>query len=177
MVLSASRSVESFGLYTPFRGFDREAGAVGTLFVDAVMTGDATGGTATLIITMKRTEFGFHPIWVPTRVSTRDNLAAPEAVDFAFRAIGNERLDGDLREGKLPLAVAGGLNLATYSELGVAIEPQNPTANSVLQALWSSNVDTKVYHLHAYGILYDGEALARGKRLGKAPEQLLGGVR
>lgn len=177
MSVSVGQTVGNFGLYVPFRGFDREAGPVGTLFVDVSATGDGSGGTVTLGITMKRLEFGFHPIWVPTRVSSLDGLASPEAVEFMFRSSGNERLNGDLREPALGVAVAGGNNLAAFNQLGVAVEPTNETAATVLQCLWSTNTNAVVYHLHAFGVLYDAEALARGKRSGKAPDVLLGGVR
>lgn len=177
MSVSISPPVDENALFVPFRGFDREAGAVGTLYFDAQAAGDGSGGTVTINVQMKKLEFGFHPLWIPTRVSTQDDLATAEVVAFAFRSSGMERLSGDLREASLALAVANSLNVAAFRELGVAVETQSLTNITVMQAIWLTNTDGKVYHVHIYGILYDGEALARGKRAGKAPDQLLGGVR
>lgn len=177
MSVTSSTPSES-GLYTPFRGFDREAGAVGTLSVDAEATGDGSGGTVTIVISMKFEQFGFHSLWIPTRVSSLDNLASPEVVEFSFRSSGNDRLAaGDLREAATALATGGANNVASFSALGVSIEVRSLTNVSVMQVRWTTNTNALLYHLHVFGILYDGEALARGKAAGKAPEQLLGGVR
>lgn len=177
MAVQISRAVADVGLYVPFRGFDREVGPVGTLSVDAQITGSASGGAVTLVITMARVEFGFHPIWIPTRVASNDELNTPEVVEFVFSQAGNERLNADYREAQLAAAVAGGTNVAIFEALGVAIEPQEALATAVLTMIWSTNIDTDTYHMHVYGILYDGEALARGLRAGKGADQLLGGVR
>lgn len=176
MSVSSFITVEN-GLYVPFRGFDREVGPVGTLCVDAQVIGDGSGGTATINLQMRREEFGFHVIWIPTRVSVVDDLAAAEEVFFSFRASGNERLNADISEAVLSIRVANGLNMGSFTNLGVAVETASTTIISVMQAGWLTNTNLKVYHLHAYGILYDDEALARGKRSGKAPDQLMGGVR
>lgn len=176
MSVTATSQVAA-GLYTPFRGFDREAGPVGTLSVNAEVTGDASGGSVTAVISMAREEFGFHPIWVPTRVGTRDVLAVAEAVEFTFRGSGNDRLDSDIEEGVLATRVVGALNLAAFVALGVAIEVVSLPAVQVVQARWATNTNTLLYHLHVYGVLYDGTALARGKEKGKSADLLLGGVR
>ncbi len=176
MAVAQSRSVADVGLYVPYRGIDREAGIVGTLAVDAEATGDGSGGAVTLLITMARQEFGFHPIWVPTRVSTFDQLATPEVVMFQFDPAGNERIADSLREAKLALAGFGGSS-AVFDKLGVPVEPDQVDTTSVLVAQWTTNETGDVYHLHAFGVVYDAEAMARGKVPGRTPDVLLGGVR
>lgn len=163
-------------LYVPFRGFDREAGAVGTLFVDGNATGDAGGGNIVIRVFMGFIEFGFHPIWVVTRMSALDDLATPEVVNVAIANAGNERLDADLQENVLTLA-GFDLNVANFGHLGVPIEPDSSTTGTVLIATWSTNTDTKAYHFHAFGLLYDAEAMARGKQKGRSADPLLGGIR
>lgn len=162
-------------LYVPFRGFDREAGMVGTLSVDINVTGDASGGTILGQLNMNFLEFGFHPIWVPTRVGGRDNLATAEEILLSYLQAGNERIATDIDEGRLALTI-NGINRIQFEHLAVPIEPLSG-GGLVLQGFWLSNVDTKLYHIHAFGPIYDAEALARGKEKGKTPDLLLGGVR
>ncbi len=178
MAVSTSRAVstDGVGLYVPYRGFDREAGIVGTLAVDAEVTGDGSGGAVTILITMARQEFGFHPIYVPTRVSSFDSLATPEVVMFQFDPAGNERISDSLRESSLAQAGFGGSS-ATFDKLGVPIEPDQEASTSVLVCQWTTNENGDTYHLHVFGVVYDAEALARAKRPGATPDQLLGGVR
>ncbi len=176
MAVAQSRAVADVGLYVPFRGFDREAGMVGTLAIDAEATGDAGGGAVTILITMARIEFGFHPIYVPTRVSSFDTLTTPEVVMFQFDPAGNERIDESLREADLAVAGFGGSS-ATFDKLGVTVEPILEASTSVLVFQWTTNENTKAYHGHIFGVVYDGEALARGKRHAKTPDVLMGGVR
>lgn len=176
MAIDVNRAFNT-GLYTPFRGFDRDVGPVGTMSVDVSATGDAGGGTVLINLTMERQEFGFHPIFVPTRCSSLDTLTTAEVVKFLFTGSGNERLKGDVREARLAVAAAGSENIAAFEQLGVSIEPAITGDQVIMQMLWSTNEDGKAYHMHVFGILYDAEALARSKARGKGADQLLGGVR
>lgn len=165
----------SDGLFVPYRGFDREAGIVGTLSVDMEATGDAGGGTMVAQLNMNFLEFGFHPIWVPTRVGSADDQAAATNVLFTYSAAGNQRIQTDIDERKLAV-IMNGVNRAQYDQLQIPIEPISG-GGIVMQGFWLANVDTKVYHIHAFGPVYDAEALARGKTKGKTPDLLLAGVR
>ncbi len=176
MSVTGTLTVAADGLYVPFRGFDREAGIVGTLQVSGSATGDAGGGTVSVQITMREEEFGFHPIWVPTQVSVIDDLAAAEAVNLSFSSAGNERLAATQIEALLSIR-SQSFNHAAFSELGVAIDPDIVAGAAVLTAGWTTNTLNKVYQLRAYGVIFDGQALARGKAPGKAVPALLGGVR
>lgn len=175
MAVSTNRNVSDIGLYVPFRGVDREAGFVGSLFLDGATTGDASGGAIQIRILMRREEFGFHPIFVPTRVSAFDNATA-ETVVFQYAPAGNERISDFTREPKLGIAGFGG-NSMTFESLGIPIEPDQVDQAEIMGMQWSTNVDTKLYHAHIFGVVYDAEALARGKSQGKFFDVLLGGVR
>lgn len=162
-------------LFVPYRGFDRAAGIVGTLSVDINITGDASGGTILGQLNMNFLEFGFHLIWVPTRVGGRDNLATAEEILLSYLAAGNERLATDVDEGLLAVTI-NGINRGQFEQLAVPIEPIIG-GGLVLQGFWLTNTDTKLYHIHAFGPVYDAEALARGKSKGKSVDLLLAGVR
>lgn len=176
MSVDQARSVEVNGLYTPYRGFDRAEGPVGTLSIDAEATGDGSGGTMTVRVIMSRIEFGFHPIWVVTRLNTLDGLAAAEAVLMRFAEAGNERLNADFNDAVLAVR-QGALNVANMEHLGLVIEPDAVTDANVLIADWATNTNSVGYHLHAYGVLFDAEALARRKAFGKGVDPLLSGIR
>jgi len=175
MAVSTTRFA-SAGLYVPYRGVDRAVGMVGTLAIDAQTTGDGSGGAVSLLVAFARLEFGFHLIYVPTRVSTFDSLVTPEVVMFQYDPAGNERVADSLREASLAIAGFGGSS-ATFDKLGVPIEPDQETATSCLVAQWTTNTNALVYHLHVFGVVYDAEHMARGKRPGRTPDVLLGGVR
>ncbi len=175
MAVSTTRFA-SAGLYVPYRGMDREAGIVGTLAIDAQATGDGSGGAVTILVAFSREEFGFNIIYVPTRVSTFDALTTPEVVMFQFDPAGNERIAESLREASLAIAGFGGSS-AVFDKLGVPIEPEFASPTSCLVAQWTTNETGDVYHLHCFGVVYDSEAMTRGKREGKTPDVLLGGVR
>ncbi len=174
MSVTVTLTVSGDGLYVPFRGFDREAGIVGTLQVAGSVTGDAGGGTASVRISMAPEEFGFHAIWVPTQVSTIDDLAAAEAVNLAFDTAGNERLESTQLEAQLAIR-SQSFNFCSFTQLGIAIDPD--TTGLVLTAGWTTNTLNKVYQIRAYGVVFDGQALARGKHRGARVDQLLAGVR
>ncbi len=180
MAISQNRSV-SDGLYVPFRGFDREAGPVGTLDVQAQATGDGGGGTVAINIQWNYIEFGFHPIWIPTMISVQDTLASAIPVEVLFRGLGNERILDFHAE--IVVTVASTFttrNLGKVSDMGFTLEAPldaKETLQTVMSAGWATNTNALLYEIHAYGVVYDAEALARGKQKGKAPDVLLGGVR
>lgn len=163
----------SAGLYVPFRGAAREAGAVGTLYIDAEATGDGSGGIVQIHLNMSRIEFGFHPLWVPTHISTQDALASPEVVQVNWSETGNERQSAGLREHVLGITQSS-INIAVFTQLGVIIEPNLQAGGRIMTANWATNTNSAAYHLHIFGPIYDGEFLARGKA---GTPELLAGLR
>lgn len=165
------------GLFVPWRTAKRggvDGGdPVGTLSLDASATGAAGGGTVTLTITAVDGSFGFHAIWVPTYIALQDNLAAAESPLFSWRAAGNARLDVNLFQTFLSIRGAGTDDVSVMQNATVPIEPDNRTATQVMQAIWATNTDTIVYHIHTFGVLFDAELLARA---GRIPD-ILAGVR
>lgn len=159
--------------YVPFRGADRAEGAVGTVNVDIQATGDGSGGTVKVVLDMSRVTFGFHALWVPTRVSSEDNIGAVEVVQLSWQRFGNERLAGTVTENVLTVR-HGVENAAPFGELGLLIEPDLEVEAGVMQMLWQTNTDTKTYHLHAFGPVYDGEFMSRGR---SGIPELLAGLR
>lgn len=154
-------------LYVPFRTSSRggrDGGdPVGTLSINAGATGAAGGGTVTITITMGHIIHGFHPLFVPTYVSISDSLTTAEEVSLAYNSGGNERLVGSLTEAELLIAVAG-QNAKRFQSSGLLIEPVRG-GGSVMSAVWQTNTDTKTYHLHIFGYMFDAELLVTAGRL------------
>ncbi len=177
MAVSTTTNVED-GLYVPYRtgrrGGEDGSDPVGTLFVNAEATGDATGGTLTVKIKMRSQEFGFPAVWVPTLVVLLDDLAAVETPLFQFASTGQERLSVSVHEAILSVRGGGTSNTAVVDALGVAIDPDLVAGGDVMIAIWASNTDTKSYHIHAYGPIWDGQLLAMSQ--GRIPD-ILAGVR
>lgn len=167
MSISQSLDVRD-GVYVPWRTAKRGGinggDPVGTVSVDGGLTGDATAGTAAIIIRMSRDTFGFPIIMIPTHLSARDNLASPEVVRLAYVTQGNERMVGDIEQHVLALAGAAALNVANFDSLGIPIEGQG-VDQIILQVTWSTNTDTKVYHAHVFGYVYDAQLIAREGRV------------
>jgi len=162
VAVATTRFVNASGLYVPYHQARRatESGLVGTLDVDAEATGAAGGGEVSITIAMRREEFGFPLLWVPTKVSSRDNLAAAEEVAIFFISAGNRRLSDNVFE--VLLAVRQGTTDAAVMEnIAIPIEGVSETQQGVLGATWSTNTDTKTYHLHAFGPVYDLQLIAR----------------
>jgi len=176
MVISVTRSV-STGLYVPFRGVDRTVSAIGTLSVDATVTGDASAGSVTILITMARDEFGFHPIWIPTRAVAIEDNGASQEVLFVYQVSGNERLQGGLSEEITTRVTGDGDNIGNAEFLAVPIEPQGSVPQAVFSARWQVNNDGSVYELHMFGVLYDAQAMASGKARGSRIDTFMAGVR
>ncbi len=176
MAITISESFAA-GLYVPFRGIDREVSPVGTLSQTIVDTGDATGGSASMLVTATYEMFGFHPIIIVTKVLTIDNLAAAQTVRAGMSNVGNERLETDMYE--IVLAIEeGGSNYAVFDNLTVPIEPSSREAEAnVFAIVWDTNTDTKSYDARLFAVFYDAEAMARGKEKGRSVPALLGGIR
>ncbi len=173
MAVSEATNV-SAGKFTPFRtasrGGDGGGDPVATLHVDAQVTGDGSGGEASINIRMQETEFGFRPIWVTTLITSRDDLAAAEEVTFFFASAGNERLQGNMQQVELAVR-SGSTNVATFDR-NLMIDPDQGVVTQVIGATWPTNTNAKVYHLHVFGFLFDSELVARSGRL----SDLLGGL-
>lgn len=176
MALSVTRAV-SAGLYVPFRGVDREVSAVGTLSIDATATGDATGAPLTIVLSMGQIEFGFHAIWIPTRVVVLENNGAAQEVLFVYQTAGNQRIQGGLSEEITTRVTVDGDNVGNAEFLAVPIEPDSLAQANVFSARWAVNNDANIYELHMFGVLYDAEAIARGKRPGAVIDTFMAGVR
>ncbi len=176
MAVAATRSVGS-GLYVPFRGIDRRVSPVGTLSIDATITGAAGGGTATITIAMAKDEFGFHPIWILTRAYvTEDNNVAQEVL-FTYLAAGNERIQGSITEEVTSRVTINGDNVGNAGLLAIPIEPDQQSQADVFLARWAVNTDTNIYHLHMFGVLYDAQAMAASKEHGARVDTFMAGVR
>ncbi len=177
MEVSVSNTVAmNEGLYVPFRGVDREASAVGTLHVVNTDTGDGSGGVVTLVYTMTREMFGFHPIFVPTRVLASDDQASATTIRLFYDNTGNERLTGTMFEHQLAVTTVGN-NAVNFSALSIPIEPQERAATAVLSIVWTTNTNAKVYNGRVFGVMYDAEALSRRKGPGVTIDQLMAGIR
>ncbi len=177
--MSVSTSIDgNEGLFVPFRGFDREAGAVGTLDIQGKTVGDGSGGTVAINIQIQRLMFGFHIIWVPTLVSIFDTLATAVDVELLLRGLGQERIL-DFHAEIVAMTASGFTprNLGRGRNLALPIESQDDTLGTVISAGWATNTNALLYELHVFGAIYDGEALARGKQKGKGADVLLAGVR
>ncbi len=165
------------GIFVPFRGFDREVGPVGTIYLDMEDVGDGTGGTVRITLSIRREMFGFHAIVVPTRISATDALVTAEVVIMRWLATGNERVNGDMDQAVLSLQQAGPTNVAIFDALGFILETQSDGDVIAARMDWATNTTALTYHYHFWGVLYDAEALARSKGRGKGADLLLSGMR
>lgn len=164
----------SDGLFVPFRTTSRGGGngrdPVGTLYVDAGATGAAGGGTVEVNIGMNAEEFGFPILWVPTVVAISDNLAAAEDVLFGWQATGNERTNTFMGI-VVAMLRAAAINAGQNVQTGMLLDGFGSTDGAVMSATWDTNTDTKTYHLHVFGPVWDGQLIAKG---GRVPEMLAG---
>lgn len=165
------------GRFVPFRGVNRATGPVASVHVNAEGTGDGSGGSMRINIQMAGLNFGFHSVLVPTRVQVHDNLAAVEVVQLLLASGGNERLTSSLIEHKLTVR-SGALNAVDFEHLSVPMEAAltQLTEEDAVSAVWQTNTNAKVYHVHLFAIVYDGEAIAR-KFLNVPLDTLFYGVR
>lgn len=178
MAVSVSGELQS-GTFVPFRtakrGGPEGSDPVGTIYFDGGATGAAGGGTVTISVTMAKLDFGFHALFVPTFLSVQDTLVTAEEVNLIYDAAGNSRIGAGNGIVQGQLAVAGaGVNSAVFTVNGMLIEPSEETQALVLAAQWITNTDTKAYHFHVFGMLFDAEIMAREE---SRISELLMGVR
>lgn len=159
-------SFASAGRYEPFHVVGRAGGdgrdPVGTLFIDANATGDATGGAVTINIAMGMNDFGFRMMFVPTFVSVQDALAAAEVMEFLYTSGGNKRITANVSQHIL--GIRGGpsdVDVHVVTQLAMLIEPFTVAAADIMSARWATNTDTKAYHMHVFGVCYDAEVIAK----------------
>lgn len=173
MAVSTTTAV-SGGLYVPFHQKSRGDGytPVGTLYVDGGATGAAGGGTVSIAISMRALEFGFRLAWVITQMSISDNLGTAEVVELSYQAAGNRRINSAIVFAQSTLD-AGAQDGALLEIGAIPIEGVSQTQGDVFKAQWQTNTDTKSYHLHAFGPVYDLELIAQS---GRVPP-LLAGIR
>ncbi len=164
------------GLYVPFRGVSRTRSPVGTLSADGEVTGDATGGAATINVTATRLMFGFHPMMALTRVQTFDSIGTLESNRLILQNAGNERIDEQYSEVMTPVEQGTDNNVANAGFLGIPIEPDQDVAANIMSIVWTTNEDGDLYHMHAFFLVYDMEALARSPGQG-AVDLLVSGIR
>ncbi len=164
------------GLYVPFRGFDRSVGPAGTFNQEMVDAGDATGGTVTINLQMSREEFGFNAIFVPTKVISQSGLTTGGVVSFSFRSENNERLASAMTVAQTEFD-AGSLNHADWEQLSMVIEPNNSARDDVMRMVWATNTNLVDYRMKVFGVVYDAQAIARGKHPGAAVDDLMAGIR
>ncbi len=162
------------GLYVPYstkrRGGRQGDKPVGTLMVDGGAIGDASGGNVQININMGRLEFGFHPLWVLTSMVAWRVDSVADFVRFIFQNAGNRRLNTTMIE-VVQGVDDGGLVGAIASQRAVVIEPNVDVETAVLSAVFGTNTNTINYHFHCYGVVFDGEYLAK---YGEVSEMLAG---
>lgn len=148
--------------YTPYhaarRGGPDGSDPVGTLSVNAQATGAAGGGTVIVGISMNRETFGFPLLWVPTMISIADNLATAEDVDLAYSGGRMETA-----QQQVVTMVQFAENAGAASQYGVSFEGGEATL--IITATWQTNTDTKTYHLHVFGPVYDLQVIAARGRI------------
>lgn len=163
MAISQNRAL-SDQLFVPWhtatRGGDG-SNPVGTIAVDALATGAAGGGTVTLRLQQSIEQFGFPLVWVPTWIAVTDNLASAEPVQLTLGSTGNRRLNADVSHTILTVADGQGLNNGNLENVTVPIEGRTVADGTVITAVWDTNTDTKSYHIHAFGAVFDLQLLAR----------------
>ncbi len=142
-----------------FRGGQNGMSPVGTLHATATATGDGTGGNVLLLLQMKRVEFGFRAVFVPTLLVTEDDLATPEAVRLQFSS-GNKRLSSDMNQAALAVA-SSVFNVAQFDESGLLLESDVLTAVTVMAFVWSTNTNLKVYTANVFAAVFDMELIEK----------------
>lgn len=166
------------GTYEPFhtevRAGPNSEDPVGTVAVDSGVTGDASGGTVTIGVSMRPQEFGFRLLWIPLSIVLRDNLAGQDLVNLNYLSVVNDRLDAVVEEFITMEDAAQSLNMGLSKMYALPIEVSYGTSGgNVLTAVWATNTDTKIYHLHVFGPVFDLEVMAREGKV----HPLMAGIR
>lgn len=147
-------------LHSKVRGGPEGTSPVGTLSLVKRTAGAAGGGTATVIFTQREIEFGFRCILVPTLITTFDNLAAAEVVNLIYLSTSKRMGATDVSQAVLAIAASGG-NIARFVPDGVLFEVETKTAQEILQCVWSTNTDGKVYDIRAFFSVFDAELIEK----------------
>lgn len=146
--------------YTPYhagrRGGVLGSDPVGTLMINAEAVGAAGGGSVTVNITMLREAFGFPLMFVPTIVVMSDNLASAEDSTLTFDS---PRFVTALSQVVTKLSTTNVGNMGQVPNVAVNLEG-DATPRTIIQGVWDTNTDTKVYHIHAFGPVYDMQVIA-----------------
>lgn len=173
MAIDQTRFVRD-GFYTPYHSIGRGVGngLVGTLQIDAEATGAAGGGIVVIRLKMKREEFGFPLIFIPTYVAVKDNLATAELVTLDYRAAGNRRMSSNVSE-MITTLQNNNENAGLTTNTTIPIEGGDRTEQDIMTAVWETNTDTKTYHLHMFGPVFDLQVIARSGLV----DPLLAGLR
>ncbi len=166
------------GHYVPFRGLAKGVQPAGSYSANMTGTGDGSGGTVNLQMSMRAIEFGMHCILTMVLVETNDNLTSAVEVLFQYSATpGNERIDsaGILSIRKLPVSSIG-LNRAVYlgQDLPVPIESISAAGTTCFNVAWATNTTGKAYTARIFALLWDAEVLARMPQTAVMPEQFFG---
>ncbi len=174
MAVSTNRDVAD-GLFTPYHQRQRAEGngLVGTLSVNAEATGAAGGGSVTIILRMRRREFGFPILWVPTLIQCQDNLGTPEPVTLNYLSAGNRQLTANLTEVITPIDAGDVQDVGHALNVSMPIEGNETSIDSILSMKWETNTDTKIYHMHVFGPVYDLQVVARQGYI----DELMAGLR
>lgn len=162
-------------LYVPLHsrvpGGDDGKSPVGTVSIDMGTVGDATGGLARAQLKMRRIEFGFRPIIVPTLITVQDNLAAVGVVEVEYSQ-SQWRLGTSTN--LVVTTVAGpNINQVSVPLNGMVFEVEPQAVTEVLLVSWATNTDTKIYHCHIFGAVFDAEVIEQRGSI----SELLAGVR
>ncbi len=166
------------GRYVPWRtamrGGDMGTEPVGTLEVDAGASGDVSGGTVSVGITINREEFGFPFLWVPTQITINDTLSTLENANMSYGSAGNERLNTDVLDIIVMRSGAQSTNEGIGSIAAIPIEAVPGTVDGrCLFTVWDTNENGKVYHMHVFGPVFDMQVIANQGGI----SELLSGVR
>lgn len=161
MTVTQTQNVQNNG-YVPYHTASRdyENGLVGTLAVNAEATGDGSGGVVNILLRMRREQFGFPLLYVPTQVTLVDNLATAVDVIAGFEPAGNRRLIANVNQ-RVAMVQVQSSNMGNLVDVTIPIEGIDNSLRDIFQAQWETNTDSKTYHLHMFGPVYDLQMIAR----------------
>lgn len=143
-----------------FTGPEREDGLVGTFSIDVGATGDASGNPLTVIAQMQRGVWGFPALLVTHAMSVNAVAQDPGFANLGYLAVGNRRIQGDLRFATDFILVDNDYWMTESVIPRIIVEPTEALA-SIFVTTFATNADTKVYHLHVAGLVYDLNQLVK----------------
>lgn len=147
---------------TRFPGPAQVSGLVGIFSADVQVTGDASGGSLTASLSIGHNLHGFPAGYVLTALSV---LAAGDPGNVGITLLGaNNRYGGpDLVFGFDPV-VQNTQFVAPEYVLPRWLHVPVRSGGIAVQATFDTNLDTVVFHLHVYGVVYSMNALAKSGR-------------